>query len=231
MLKTRMFKSMEALTRFAAGGVLGGVVKHQTGYPIGGMSLAFDHPNYTITFGGVGALSFRDLAHQVYAQSSGEIRCVAVDGCLAFVEEAPSTGIVIATGPQPVLAHLGMDPAGGQEGKVLNPMGSAYGPYYVSVSQREGGHVLVFDDADSTAAGAPLAKSIQVDNPSAMVSDLEISPATRAVWVGGGGNLKVMKARDTVAVTYVVPAGVLIPMSIVTLYKVGTTATLLILEK
>jgi hypothetical protein len=43
-------------------------------------------------------------------------------------------------------------------------------------------------------------------------SDSTDLSGSRALWVGGAGNVVVMAANDTVAVTLVVPAGTLLPI-------------------
>lgn len=74
-------------------------------------------------------------------------------------------------------------------------------------------------------------------NPGAMFPALQlrtVTPSdstdlsgTRALWVGGAGNLVVMAANDTVAVTLAVPAGVLIPV-FARRVMAATTATLIV---
>lgn len=74
-------------------------------------------------------------------------------------------------------------------------------------------------------------------NPGALFPALKLTSVTpsdstdlsgcRALWVGGAGNLVVMAANDTVAVTLVVPAGVLIPV-FARRVMAATTATLIV---
>lgn len=54
----------------------------------------------------------------------------------------------------------------------------------------------------------------------------ELNPPTRALWIGGAGNLAVLLADDTVAITLVgVAAGTLLPISVTKVLSTGTTAT------
>ena len=55
-------------------------------------------------------------------------------------------------------------------------------------------------------------------------SDSTVLTGVRALWIGGAGNLSVIAANDTAAVTLVVPAGVLIPI-FATKVMAATTAT------
>lgn len=51
-------------------------------------------------------------------------------------------------------------------------------------------------------------------------------PATRGIWVGGAGNLAVIFAGDTTAVTLVgVAAGTLLPIQVTKVMSTNTTAT------
>lgn len=55
------------------------------------------------------------------------------------------------------------------------------------------------------------------------------SPPFRGVYVGGTGNLAVLMAGDTVAVTFqAVPAGSLLPICVSKILSTGTTATLIV---
>lgn len=57
-------------------------------------------------------------------------------------------------------------------------------------------------------------------------SDATILPVTRAIWVGGAGNLAVIMAGDTAAVTITgVAAGTLLPIQVTKVMSTNTTAT------
>lgn len=230
MIREQGFKSIGALTHFCRGGIVGGPVKHQQGYMLSGLTLAFDNPSASVTFTGNNPLKLSDVADQVATQTSNAIRVVVIDGCIGFVEAEPTTGIVVGVAVQSALAVLGLNKQGGLVGTVLNPPGAAYGPYYVSVSHNNSSHTLVYDDAYSSFSTAPTGVGIEVANPAGMATDMDIDPPTRAVYIGSAGDLVVLKARDTVPVTYSnAPVGMM-PISIKKLYKT-TTATLLVLEK
>jgi hypothetical protein len=52
---------------------------------------------------------------------------------------------------------------------------------------------------------------------------------TRAIWVGGAGNVKVDMAGGDTGITFSgVAAGTLLPICVIRVYATGTTATLLI---
>lgn len=54
----------------------------------------------------------------------------------------------------------------------------------------------------------------------------ELTAFTRAVWVGGAGNLSVILAGDTAAITITgVPAGTLLPLCCKIIRSTSTTAT------
>jgi len=56
--------------------------------------------------------------------------------------------------------------------------------------------------------------------------DSTILPATRGIWVGVAGNLAVIFAGDTTAVTLVgVAAGTLLPIQVTKVMSTNTTAT------
>lgn len=57
-------------------------------------------------------------------------------------------------------------------------------------------------------------------------SDATILPTTRALWVGGAGDVAVILANDTAAVTIVgVAAGTLLPVQVTKVMDTNTTAT------
>lgn len=57
-------------------------------------------------------------------------------------------------------------------------------------------------------------------------SDSTVLEATRAIWVGGAGDLAVIFLDDTTAVTLSsVPAGTLLPISVTKVMSTNTTAT------
>lgn len=58
-------------------------------------------------------------------------------------------------------------------------------------------------------------------------SDVAVLAPTRAIWVGGAGNIAVLPAgQDSVAVTITgVAAGTLLPIRVVQVLSTGTTAT------
>jgi hypothetical protein len=57
-------------------------------------------------------------------------------------------------------------------------------------------------------------------------SDATLLPATRALWVGGAGNVAVLFSGDAAAVTLVgVAAGTLLPIQVVKVMSTNTTAT------
>lgn len=54
----------------------------------------------------------------------------------------------------------------------------------------------------------------------------DIANVSRAIWVGGAGNLAVILAGDTSAVTFTgVPAGTLLPLRVKRVMSTNTTAT------
>ena len=54
----------------------------------------------------------------------------------------------------------------------------------------------------------------------------DLSNVTRAIWVGGAGNLAVMLLEDSAAVTFVgVAAGTLLPLRVKRVMSTNTTAT------
>lgn len=57
-------------------------------------------------------------------------------------------------------------------------------------------------------------------------SDSTILPPTRGLWVGGAGNVAVVFAGDTAAVTISgVPAGVVLPFQVTKVMSTNTTAS------
>jgi hypothetical protein len=60
-------------------------------------------------------------------------------------------------------------------------------------------------------------------------SDATILPATRGLWVGGAGNVAVVFAGDTAAVTLEgVAAGTLLPIQVTKVMSTNTSATLMV---
>lgn len=60
-------------------------------------------------------------------------------------------------------------------------------------------------------------------------SDSTVLPPTRAIYVGGTGDLAVIMNADTVAVTLkAVPVGTYLPLSVTKVMATNTTATLMI---
>lgn len=54
----------------------------------------------------------------------------------------------------------------------------------------------------------------------------DIANVSRAIWVGGAGNLAVILAGDTSAVTFTgVPAGTMLPLRVKRVMSTNTTAT------
>lgn len=57
-------------------------------------------------------------------------------------------------------------------------------------------------------------------------SDSTIIPATRALYIGGAGDVAVTMAEDENNVTFVaVPAGSILPVQVIKILSTGTTAT------
>ena len=57
-------------------------------------------------------------------------------------------------------------------------------------------------------------------------SDATVVPQTRGIWVGGAGNLAVIFAGDSAAVTLVgVAAGTMLPIQVTKVMATNTTAT------
>ncbi len=83
------------------------------------------------------------------------------------------------------------------------------------------------DKFASTAVGmtAPATRSVAV-TPN---DSTDLANISRALWVGGAGNVAVMLADDTVAVTFVgVAAGSLLPVRVKRVMATNTTATNLV---
>jgi hypothetical protein len=59
--------------------------------------------------------------------------------------------------------------------------------------------------------------------------DTDLSYVTRAVYVGGGGNLKVdMVGEGTGIIYYNLPAGTCLPIRVTRVYSTGTNATYIV---
>lgn len=60
-------------------------------------------------------------------------------------------------------------------------------------------------------------------------ADSDLTEATRAVWVGGAGNLAVLMVEDSTPVVFSgVPAGTLLPLQCSQIRSTSTTATLIV---
>lgn len=60
-------------------------------------------------------------------------------------------------------------------------------------------------------------------------SDATILPVTRALYIGGAGDVAVIMAGDTSAVTFsAVPVGTLLPIQVTKVMSTNTTATLVL---
>ena len=72
-----------------------------------------------------------------------------------------------------------------------------------------------------TAKSKPAVKAVALT-----ASDATVYPAFRSLYVGGAGNVALVLAEDTAAVTFVaVPAGTVLPFSFTKLMATNTTAT------
>lgn len=57
----------------------------------------------------------------------------------------------------------------------------------------------------------------------------DLATNSRAIWIGGAGNLTVLLAGDTASVLISsIPAGTLLPIRAKRIYSTGTTATLIV---
>lgn len=75
---------------------------------------------------------------------------------------------------------------------------------------------------DYTSPASKLVLITPADSPLATVP-------TRGVWVGGAGNIAVIAAQDSAAVTISgVPAGTLLPIAVSQINSTNTTATLIV---
>lgn len=60
-------------------------------------------------------------------------------------------------------------------------------------------------------------------------SDATILPATRGLYIGGTGDVAVIMAGDTAAVTFsAAPVGVILPLQVTKVMSTNTTATLIL---
>lgn len=76
-----------------------------------------------------------------------------------------------------------------------------------------------------TISEAPITKLVAI-TPN---DGADLAAATRAVWVGGAGNLRVIAADDATDVTLSgVPAGTLLPIRVKKVFATSTTATLIV---
>lgn len=60
-------------------------------------------------------------------------------------------------------------------------------------------------------------------------SDVTVIPVTRAIYIGGAGNIRVVFAEDSTSVDLIgVLAGTILPLQVKQIYSTGTTATNLV---
>lgn len=157
--RVHKFTNLQQVQTFLNGGVISARIPQEYGglsglYGLVGKTLSFlsPGPSGTVTFAlssgsnpDPSVLLFSDIKQQVEGAVTG-LRVGSHEGCLVFIEQDPSAGVVIsgpgdATDARPV---LGLDRATDSVGKVYTPAAISGGqaPFYVGSASADGAHIL-----------------------------------------------------------------------------------------
>jgi len=145
IIKVRKFQDIDEVEHFLNGGIFGGKDVSAGVRGLVGQTLTFTSPSsFTVTFvagttpptlGDTNLLLFKDIASQVWAQSSNAVRAVQLaSGRIAFIEASPSSGIAIAAAAELGKVLLGFSKDKAHTGTVYSfDPGSGVPPTLVSL--------------------------------------------------------------------------------------------------
>lgn len=235
MLQHKRFQAADELVLFCQGAIQGGTLQRL--YPLAGLTLTFTTPSGAVTFT-AGAnpegLTLQEIQAQIAAVGAlAGLKVVGARGVLHIVEATPKDGVAFGAGAQAARRVLGFPESGVLVGQVMHGINSGRAPAIVSITATNHEHNL-FWETDASHSTAPSAGGSSIANPAgALAPGTVLDPPSRAIYIGGAGNLTVHRVADApgVLTTYVglQPGNVVLVAA--DLVSNSTTATQLVIEQ
>lgn len=231
MLQSRQFTTNNTLRLFAAGALQLKPFKHTDRLFLAGLTLTVTYPAGACVFTGNAGegLTLAEAQSQLTAAIT-TLRLELHDGVLYLAEVTPTTGIRFDATSQPARAALGVPAAGALESKRIFPLNSARAPHLVAITSEGHEKTLWWEDS-AEGSLASSAGGTSIDAPSG--GHTALSPPSRAIYVGGTGDVVVHRVADAAATytTYkAVPVGTRLDV-VADSIRSQTTATFLVIEQ